>query len=907
MHQFKKSLLPLLKHPAVIPALLVLLIYQYSLIFNAYQTQEQLKIAADAQFFLESKQATNLLGALFDEKIRTVANIAHGQEIENFLANQSLGMSMQYGLGASLDAVEQRMHKSVLSASNVNQFGFYRMDFLGLNEKPIIDTLNNLKGLPSHRPQSFPDGVSLDATENVFVVQQTVLYRGVKQGKMQGFFKLDGLKAFINADLKKITGGEAFLQFGDTGAIPLNGASLNQASISALLRDQNIRTRNQSNSAEIFPEHLRSGNFEAYKSPIIGTPFSLILIAPTSALYGHITSNTYLILAGVFPALLFLLGLFFVRVQLRAKQLEIHINETTKTKERLSGQNNLLTQEISRRKTLEMELRGSEERYRTYIEYAPEGVLIINSLGVIVEANPSFCLMTGYAKSELIHKTTNILSRSNDAVKFDALIKLNGEKNIQLKEVMIQKKNGESAIINLQVILLPNNLTMCFCVDVTQQKRDAEQIHSLAYYDPLTGLPNRRLLYERLRQALLTSGRTGDWGILIMLDLDHFKNLNDTLGHDMGDRLLKMTANRLKACMRENDLVSRLGGDEFVILAEHLADDKMAAAQEAEKIALKLIKELNAPYLLDEKSPEYHISCSFGVSIFSGQSENVDALLKQADLALYQAKNSGRNDFKFFNPQMQAIINESTRMESALRRAIKDGEFELYCQPQVDQFERVIGGEVLLRWIPKGSDPISPDQFIALAERSGLIVEIGEWILEKSFEQLHQWQQVDRTKHLSLSINISGKQFHQPNFVEMVTSKIEKYQLDTSKLTLELTESSVLERVDEAISRMKELRKMGVQFSLDDFGTGFSSLSYLKLLPLDQVKIDQSFVRDISYDNDDAAIVRAILAMSQSLDLEVIAEGVETIEQKDFLLKYGCTLFQGYFYGRPVPIKSFFT
>lgn len=440
--------------------------------------------------------------------------------------------------------------------------------------------------------------------------------------------------------------------------------------------------------------------------------------------------------------------------------------------------------------------------------------------------------------------------------------------------------------------------------DITERKRAEAQIWNLAYFDALTRLPNRRLLMDRLSQALNSSDRSQEFGALLILDLDHFKTLNDTQGHDVGDRLLVEVARRLTASVRQHDTVCRLGGDEFVVMLEELGQDAQHAATQAEVIAEKVRFALNQPYSLTGSEAGFHSTTSIGLTLFHAHDDSVDMLLKQADVALYQAKDAGRNLVRFFNPAMQAAIDSRMAMEAALRQALDRDEFRLYYQPQIDQDGGLIGAEALLRWLPPDRGPVSPADFIPLAEETGLILSIGQWVLDTACAQLKTWETDPRTRSLQMSVNVSARQFHQADFVATVQRSLVASGIDPTRLKLELTESVVLENIDIVISRMRQLNALGVRFCLDDFGTGYSSLSYLKRLPLDQVKIDQSFVRDVTDDENDAAIVRAIMAMSRSLGLQVIAEGVETQAQRDFLLQNDCRAYQGFLFCRPIPIDE---
>ncbi|MEN8167465.1 MAG: EAL domain-containing protein, partial [Pseudomonadota bacterium] len=437
--------------------------------------------------------------------------------------------------------------------------------------------------------------------------------------------------------------------------------------------------------------------------------------------------------------------------------------------------------------------------------------------------------------------------------------------------------------------------------DITLRKEAEDRIKQLAYYDSLTNLPNRRLLMDRLGHALLASLRSRNYGALLILDLDRFKILNDTRGHGTGDQLLKEVALRLVDTVRQEDTVARLGGDEFVILLENLDSNKDFAARHAELVAEKIRKELNKSYFLSPQEHEHHSTTSIGITLFSDQRNTAEALLKQADVALYQAKDSGRNTVRFYNASMQSAIDERMAMETALRQALRNNEFTLFYQSQVDSNGWITGAEALIRWPSPDRSMVLPDSFIPIAEETRLILPLGLWVLERACDQLKTWQSDPRTKQLTLAVNISALQFHQHDFADQIKDILHRYEINPAFLKLELTESALLEDIDSAIERLSRIKALGIGLALDDFGTGFSSLSYLKRLPLDQIKIDRTFVRDIAEDANDAAIVQAVISMCHHLGLNVIAEGVENQEQKAFLEKNGCRAFQGYLFGRPMP------
>ncbi len=432
---------------------------------------------------------------------------------------------------------------------------------------------------------------------------------------------------------------------------------------------------------------------------------------------------------------------------------------------------------------------------------------------------------------------------------------------------------------------------------------DSEIAH-LAFFDQLTGLPNRRLLIDRLQQAFASSLRSGREGALLFLDLDNFKDINDTLGHDIGDLLLQQTAQRLEDCVREGDTVARLGGDEFVVMLEDLSKQHIeAAAIQAKAVGEKIRATLSQPYQLAKY--EYHSTPSIGVTLFSDYGKSAEELLKRANIAMYQAKKAGRNALRFFNPKMQDDINARTSLEGELGKALEKQQFHLYYQIQVDSSHRPLGAEALIRWIHPERGMVSPAQFIPLAEDTGLILPIGQWVLDTACAQLKAWEQDALTRDLVLAVNVSAGQFSHADFVAQVQATVQRHAINPMRLKLELTESMLVEHIEDTIAIMSTLKAIGIEFSLDDFGTGYSSLQYLKKLPLDQLKIDQSFVRDLATDRNDKAIVRTIIAIAQSMELDVIAEGVETEEQRQLLVDKGCTHYQGYLFGKPVPIEEF--
>lgn len=561
----------------------------------------------------------------------------------------------------------------------------------------------------------------------------------------------------------------------------------------------------------------------------------------------------------------------------------------------------ILSRDITERKLSEIEMKIAASAFE-----AQEGMIVTDAETKILRVNKAFTEITGYSVEESIGKSPNFLSSGkHDKQFYDVMWDAIKQKGSWAGEIWNRRKSGEVYPERLVITAVKNEngeVTnyVASLADITDSKAASDAIKNLAFYDPLTQLPNRRLFLDRLEQALASSTHNGQLGALLFLDIDHFKVLNDTLGHNAGDLLLKMIAIRLKSSVREADTVARIGGDEFVILVEDLGPDKLVAASYTEMLGEKILHLLAQPYKLD--SYEYSGSTSIGATLFNNHEAGTEEILKQADIAMYQAKDSGRNTIRFFDIHMQEAVASRVKLERELRSAIDNDQFELYYQIQTNRQKTPIGAEALIRWHHPELGLVSPATFISLAEDTGLILPIGKWVLNAACAQLKTWQSNERTRELSISINVSAKQFNQADFIKQVQNAVTRYAIDPAFLNLELTETMLLESAEIMIAKMIELRKIGVRFELDDFGTGYSSLQYLKRLPLNQLKIDQSFIQDIALDDNDKVLVRTIIAMAHNLDLKVIAEGVEDEAQRQFLMDNGCDHFQGYLFGRPMPI-----
>ena len=571
-------------------------------------------------------------------------------------------------------------------------------------------------------------------------------------------------------------------------------------------------------------------------------------------------------------------------------------------------------------KRMQSELAQRGESYYRQFSDNSTLMMLLDPNGRILDANPAALRFYGYPKDRFLAMQISDISQRSaiailetlgvaaqaDGSQFESRHRL---ADGSLRDVSISSspiKVGERRVLH----------TIVF--DITDRKRAEAEIQNLAFFDPLTHLPNRRLLLDRLQQALAGSARSQRKGALLFIDLDNFKALNDTYGHALGDVLLQQAAQRLSDCIRQGDTVARLGGDEFVVMLKDLSADPTEATDQVASVGAKVLNALKLPYQL--AGVQHHSSASVGITLFGAGEEgeesdarggsgnsglnSVDALFKRADLALYQAKATGRNTLRFFEPAMQVAVAARAELEADLRQGLQDGQFVLYYQAQVNAQGQLTGAEVLARWLHPKRGMVPPVQFIRLAEDTGLILPLGHWVLETACQQLAAWAGRRETQHLTLSVNVSVRQFHQPGFVQEVLEVIRTTGASANRLKIELTESLLVDDVDDIIAKMDALKAQGVGFSLDDFGTGYSSLSYLKRLPLDQLKIDQSFVRDALTDPNDAIIAKTIVALGQSLGLTVIAEGVETQAQRDFLWQNGCYAYQGYFFGRPGPVQG---
>jgi diguanylate cyclase (GGDEF)-like protein/PAS domain S-box-containing protein len=552
-------------------------------------------------------------------------------------------------------------------------------------------------------------------------------------------------------------------------------------------------------------------------------------------------------------------------------------------------------------------LLASEDRLKTILNGVEAFIYIKDQNLRYQYANSKVQDLYGYSAEQVVGLTDTAFFDAATATK----LRVNDLRVIEKGERVEEEENIRSADGSIEhsywtvklPLRHPDGSIYALCgisTDITKRKQSEEAIHQLAFFDALTGLPNRRLLQDRVQQLLTSLARTPHGAALLFVDVDNFKDINDTLGHDAGDALLCQMATRMGECIRAQDTLARQSGDEFVVMLVELSTDPETAASQAQHVGQKILSSVCEPFTLGIHRVES--SVSIGVALIDNPSRTRDELFKQADLAMYQAKADGRNTLRFFNPTMQAQVIARTSLEADLRWALKSQEFVLYYQPQVDAQANILGYEALIRWNHPMRGLVPPVAFIPAAESCGVILALGRWILHTACQQLVAWSRHDTQSHWTIAVNVSAYQFRQADFVSQVQAALQDTGANAALLELELTESQLVDDVDSVIAKMTALKALGVRLSLDDFGTGYSSLNMLKRLPLDQLKIDQSFVRDMRQDPQDEAIIRAIITIGESLSLTVIAEGVETIEQRDALLQLGCPHFQGYLFGKPAPM-----
>ena len=894
-------------------AAVAFLLSMFFLIGNLYSSQVELRQNADARLISIGETRAAEIGDFLIERRQAAARLAGSEDISNYFSNLDLGMSVKYGLFANLAAIERRFQAAMDEEKYQGQPAYLRLAFFDRNGVVQVDIGASAAPTPSPTNLAEPS-IQIDEKRRLIVAGAAVLQKGKMRGTVETVSSLNLLASLVSAtDL----GQPREFLLGDDGEVLLpiereHSAIVTQGRELAALPSGRIQALSNVEAPEL-------KGYLALRSPVGGTRLSILRLASEDELYGHTLSPLSVFYIGLFAIVLFVLAIGFERMRQNAARLQIKFVESNRHRAELAEHNLALSQEIERREAIETDLQrqsaaldktNAELRIAAAAFNAQEGMIVTDTKGVILSANRAFVSLTGYTMEELVGQTASLFrSRRRDAEFYQSMWNSVHSTGGWQGDMSLRTKSGEHCARWLTISAVKNEASevtnyIGSYYDISKLKHAEEKIRELAFFDQLTGLPNRVLLIDRVRQAFNANTRNKSFGALLFIDLDNFKTLNDSLGHDMGDLLLKKAAQRISSCVRADDTVARFGGDEFVVLLANLGTQKAkTAALQAEAIGEKILAAFTESFRLDPY--EYPCTPSVGVTLFSPDDRNVDELLKRADLAMYDAKTAGRNGLRFFDPVMQTMISARAALETDLREDLKMERLLLHYQPQVDHEGRLLGAEALARWPHAQKGMVSPSEFIPVAESTGLILPLGALMLKIACRQLACWSADPATERLTVAINVSALQMRQKNFVEQVSAIIEQTGANPHRLKIELTESTLVSNVDDVIAKMDKLKAIGIGFSLDDFGTGYSSLSYLKRLPLDQLKIDRSFVKDVLVDPNDAAIAQMIIALSKSLGLSVIAEGVETEEQYAFLARHGQLNYQGYLFGRPLPPEDF--
>lgn len=885
------------------------------IIGNLYTSQVELRQNADARLVSIGEARATEINDFLNERRKAAARLAASEDISNYFSNLDLGMSVKYGLFANLAAIERRFQMILGDEKYQGQptylgLAFFDRDGVVQVEAGSSGPATALSGVANPAEPS----IQIDDKRRLIVTSVPVIQKGKTRGTVKTVSNLNLLSSLVSTN--DLGQPHEFL-LRDDGEVLLpiereHSAIVTQGPSLAVLPPGRIQALSNLKSPEL-------KGYLALRSPVAGTRLSILRLASEEELYGRTLSPVSAFYLGLLATLLFMLAIGFERMRQDAARLQIKFVESNRHRTELAERNLALSQEINRREAIETDLQRKSEaldksnsqlRIAAAAFNSQEGMIVTDTKGVIISANRAFISLTGYSMEELVGQTARLFrSHRRDAEFYQSMWNSVQSTGGWQGDMSLRTKSGKNSARWLTISAVKNEAGevtnyIGSYYDISKLKHAEEKIQELAFYDQLTGLPNRVLLIDRVRQALNTNIRNKSYGALLFIDLDNFKSLNDSLGHHMGDMLLKNAAQRIFSCVRAGDTVARFGGDEFVVILANLGTEKAkAAALQAEAVGENILAAFTEVFKLD--TYEYPCTPSIGVTLFSPEDRNVDELLQRADLAMYDAKTAGRNGLRFFDPAMQTMITARATLETDLREDLKKERILLHYQPQVDHEGRLLGAEALARWPHLQKGMISPGEFIPVAESTGLILPLGALMLKTACHQLARWSTHPATECLTIAINVSALQMRQKNFVQEVCTIIEQTGANPHRLKLELTESTLVSNVDDVISKMDKLKAIGIGFSLDDFGTGYSSLSYLKRLPLDQLKIDRSFVKDVLVDSNDAAIAQMIIALGKSLGLSVIAEGVETEEQYAFLASHGELNYQGYLFGRPLPPEDF--
>ncbi len=850
---------------------------------------------------------------LFENRRRYVNQLADGKTITGYFVNLDLGMSPQYGLNAYLKIIEAELLKAIELGRQGEQPQFKRL-VLRTTSRQLLSAVGPPPTSLGEDWSGIGDRIRLNPTTGSIELAAAVKVKNRIRGTLLATWKLEDL-----SDLWDQTStDQTFLLFRDGDLLlDLQGRKVDHERLQTQL---DRRPMDQPSVRLSQPEASTIADQVSVLVPVPSLPMSILWLRPLSEVPATFATRSEAPILAALAIVILLATVIVARMARRSERLQV-INDIARThRHRLQKKNQELSREVSRRRIVECDLKAKSEQLDRANEdlriaaaafESQQGMVVLDMKGTILRANEALSSIIGIAPPKLPGHHLPDLVRTTDGSEASLSDRIlagcfwQGDVEIGVAESQGNKE------ISRWLTLSPMrdgaeetaNLVGTF-YDISAQRRAERQVERLAFYDQLTSLPNRPLLTERSTHAMLIAAEHGVFGAILFIDLDHFKRLNDTLGHDMGDKLLAAVAERISASAMTGATVARFGGDEFVVMLPDLqTPDLRQAVFRAEDVVDRVLASFERPFRLE--SFEHTCTASIGIALFSTPLRSFDDVLKQADIAMYEAKGAGRNAFRFFDPEMQRVVAEEAELENDLRSAIDNNGLSLFFQPQVNSEGEILGAEVLLRWAHPRRGYVSPGDFIPIAEKTGLIQPIGNWVIDQALAHLVEWSRDQDLAATVLSINVSASQLHGDTFVDTLLQAVDRTGADPELLKLEITESLLIRNVEDAIRKMTLLQDRGIRFSLDDFGTGYSSLSYLKLLPLDQLKIDQSFVRDIPVDANDAAIAEMVVALGETLGLNVIAEGVETESQKAFLEDIGCHQFQGFYFARPMCREDF--
>lgn len=871
-------------------------VYASVLLWNGFRSQEQLTAGAESRLITEAQRQAAQLGDFLSDRRVDVSELAESHEIETYLTNKALGMSLRYGLEANLDSIRERLSR--WSAKNIvrGKEIYNRIAFFDTDGIPLAEVGPGAGAIAL--PIDIAAGVTItfDREHRQLVVTAPIIRKKAFVGAIMAFSDISILSGYLRSEPDGAQMREALLTQSGEDVIAPEATPWLDPALGRKFAD--LPENRIVPFAEIAPAiHVGDpADMVAVRTPIPISPLSLITIVGDQQVYGHITSRRLLYLLSALPPLTFFAAILLEQMRRRHEVLHARYIETTRHSDELRDRNSALSEEITRRKEVEAALRESEQRFRKLFDEAPlPSHLIDPSDGSIVDCNAAAATMLGYDRDSL--RGMRLMDIDPIAQNREVLWRapsLMGQ-SVQF-ETQHQTRSGEIhdvAIASVPIDIARRRLACMTVVDITERKRAEKRILHLAHHDALTSLPNRILLNERMAEELHRARRHGGHFAVLCLDLDGFKAINDTMGHDAGDVVLCTFADHLRAMIRMDELVARTGGDEFAVLLYNIPHPKAA-----EQVAQRLLDSL--PLSVDLGGYSGTLGGSIGIAIYPEDGDDCATLQKNADTALYRAKAEGKGRYRRFESWMDHSLAERRALERDLRLAIEHDEIEMYFQPQFacDTLQ-LTGFEALVRWDHAERGLVPPGVFIPLAEECGLIIQIGRMVLEKSCRLAAAWR-----PRCPVAVNLSPLQFRDSGFLSLLSSILESTDFPASLLELEVTEGVLIKDEEQALGTLRALKELGVQIALDDFGTGYSGLSYLRSFPFDRIKIDKCFVHAQEHDAGTQTILEAVLAMSKRLNLRVIAEGVETEEQLAMLRMQGCSEVQGFLLGRPMPASE---